>query len=100
MSFIINMLSVNVPISNNAATAIGLNWSTSRSYLNIIKTYADGSKVVEGYIVLSEIPEDLLIYLTIRYGGLMFDDGTSQKIITAADFDENGVYRFRFLLPV
>ena len=97
-AYVVARLGENGPVMDSA-TATGLTWSSNRSSLTTIETYPDGSKVVEGFIALSEVPEDLLIYLTIRGAGLMFDDGTSVKIITAADFDENGVYRYRFLLP-
>ena len=95
---VVARLGENGPVMDSA-TATGLTWSSNRSYLTTIQTYPDGSRVVEGSLVLSEVPEDLLIYLSISMGGLMFDDGTSMKIITAADFDENGVYRYRFLVP-
>ena len=83
-----------------AATQISiLDSSTHKSdgYYKVIETFDDGSKLIEGKIILSEVPSDLSIRLAIYTTGTTFLDGTIVKILTAADFDENGVCRYQML---
>jgi hypothetical protein len=67
------------------------------SYLSIVETYADGSVMVQSQISLSEVPDNLRINLKIFVAGVTFDDGTIERWVTAADFDEYGVYKYRMI---
>ncbi len=42
-------------------------------------------------------PPGLSLVLEIFASGVTFDDGTRTKALTAADFDENGLCRVRFV---
>lgn len=64
---------------------------------NVIEQFSDGSFMVEAVISLGEVPDDLEIHLNIFRAGVLFDDGTTERIVTAADFDASGVYRYRLL---
>jgi len=66
-------------------------------YYKIIDTFDDGTRLIEGKILLSEVPEDLNIRLAIYTTGTTFLDGTLVRTLTAADFDENGVCRYQML---
>ena len=66
-------------------------------YYKLLETFSDGSKLVEGKIIMSDIPADLRIILSISTAGTTFLDGSVIKELTAADFDENGVCRFQLL---
>ena len=66
-------------------------------YYKVIDTFDDGTKLIEGKIILSEVPTDLNIRLAIYTTGTTFLDGTLVKTLTAADFDENGVCRYQML---
>ena len=66
-------------------------------YYKVIDTFDDGTKLIEGKIILSEVPADLNIRLAIYTTGTTFLDGTLVKTLTAADFDENGVCRYQML---
>ena len=66
-------------------------------YYKIIDTFDDGSMMIEGRIALTVVPEDLRIKIRIYTAGTTFMDGTVEKILTAADFDANGVCRYRLL---
>ena len=63
----------------------------------IVETFADGTVMVRAYILLAEVPDDLEITIDLFKSGVIFDDGTILRTITAADFDETGRYQF-FLL--
>ena len=62
-----------------------------------ITVYDDGSRLVEVTLRLGYVPPDLEIYLNIFVGGVLFDDGTLTRVITAADFDELGRYTYRII---
>jgi hypothetical protein len=66
-------------------------------HFTIIDEFDDGSQLVECAIYVSEVPDDLRIYLRIFVAGITFDDGTIERWVTADDFDENGVYRYLFI---
>ena len=65
----------------------------------VLDRFSDGSSLIEGQIVLSDVPDDLTIKLKIYTAGVTFEDGTIEKVLTKADFDENGVCRYRMLKP-
>lgn len=72
----------------------------SDGYYKVVDVFADGSKLIEGKIILSEVPADLRIKLVISTAGTAFLDGTIEKWLTAADFDENGVCRYHLVKAV
>ena len=63
----------------------------------VIETFADGSILVEATIILSYVPPDIRIHLRMYTGGITFDDGTIERWVTADDFDQYGVYKYRIL---
>jgi hypothetical protein len=91
-------LGENGPVMANTKIDV-LDCSThgADGYYTLIEEFDDGSKLLEGRIVLTDIPEDLCIKLTIYTSGTTFEDGTIVLWITADDFDENGVFRYRLL---
>jgi chitodextrinase len=96
ISYIVARLGEDGPIMD-VAKITPITANVSNDYFVTIEEYDDGSQLVEGTIVLSEVPEDLVIYLRIFISGITFDDGTIERWVTADDFDENGVYRYRFI---
>ena len=66
-------------------------------YYRVLQRWPDGMTLTEGYLVLSRVPEDLSILLRISTVGTTFEDGSLVKWISAADFDEYGVCRYRML---
>ncbi len=66
--------------------------------MSTIQTFSDGSRLVEGTISLSEVPEGLEVRIEVVRAGAIFDDGTVTRVVTAEDFDENGLYRYRILV--
>lgn len=60
------------------------------AYWKTVQSFPDGSRMVMVNLHMGNVPDDLLIKLTIVVGGVTFEDGSTQKWLTAADFDENG----------
>ena len=97
-SWITARLGDNGPImASGYVSILDCNTHKNDGYYKLIDTFSDGSKMIEGYIVLTNIPSDLTIKLQIATAGTTFEDGTTIKTLTAADFDANGICRYRML---
>jgi hypothetical protein len=95
--YMIARLGEDGPITDRARVR-GIRYETTAFYeVQIIDRFADGSELVEYTIHMDEVPEDLEIELHIFVGGVLFDDGTRNRTVTAADFDEYGYYRYRMV---
>ncbi|RRK01627.1 beta-glucosidase [Opitutaceae bacterium TAV3] len=86
------------------ADAIGLkpirSYHSEKGKWQIVETFTDGTQMWQGVIDLGgHVPENLRIVLSIFKAGVTFDDGTRTRTITAADFDENGMYVYYMLRP-
>ena len=78
----------------------GFNLSSSKDTdVRIIQTLPDGNRIVEMSVVLNRAVTDITVQLNIAVSGVTFDDGTVVKKLTAADFDELGVAKVRFIYP-
>ena len=66
-------------------------------YLPVLQTYSDGSKLLEGNLAFSKVDDSIKIKITINTSGAIFEDGTTEKVFTKADFDESGVLRYRII---
>jgi hypothetical protein len=97
-AYITARLGQNGPVMASAKIDV-LNVETHKAdgYYQAVYAFADGSRMIEGRISLSDIPVDLKIKITIYTAGTTFMDGTIEKWITATDFDENGVFLYRLL---
>jgi len=80
------------PVLDNAAVS-GIP-AYQPSYWKVVQTFRDGSHLVEARIFLGNIPDDLTMELHIFVGGVTFDDGTIDRVVTAADFNEFGEYTY------
>jgi hypothetical protein len=94
--YVIARLGQDGPIMANANIKIVIAEATYSS-LSAVTTFTDGSVMVQSQISLSVVPPDLRIYLKIFVAGITFDDGTIERWVTAADFDEYGVYKYNML---
>jgi len=65
----------------------------------IVQEYPDGSQLVEMGIVMSPLEPNVIINIRLIVGGVMFEDGTIEKNLTAKDFDELGATTVRFIRP-
>ncbi|MBQ6245647.1 MAG: hypothetical protein IJK04_02185 [Kiritimatiellae bacterium] len=72
-------------------------WGDNGSYYRVVENYPDGSQLAEVVLFLGSVPPDLVVKLEIFVAGVFFEDGTRFRELSAADFDEDGVCRIRFL---
>jgi hypothetical protein len=96
---IVSRLGAGGPILD-ATRARGFNlWSGSDTCLKVVQRNADGSQIVEMVLICSPVFPDLTVRIDTIVGGITFDDGTTTKILTPADFDALGQSTVRFLRP-
>ena len=72
-------------------------YGDSGSYWREIELYPDGTRMVEVRLQVGNVSPDLRVVLTIFVSGVTFDDGTLTKILTADDFDDDGVCKYYLL---
>ncbi|MEO0511220.1 MAG: hypothetical protein AAF065_15325, partial [Verrucomicrobiota bacterium] len=61
--------------------------------------YDDGAALVEVDFVLTDIPDDIEVLVRIFIAGIVFEDGSIEKVLTAGDFDEVGRATLKFIMP-
>jgi hypothetical protein len=54
---------------------------------------------VRSPLLVTNLPAGATVRITIFAGGVTFMDGTTVKVLTAADFDENGLLYLEFFTP-
>jgi hypothetical protein len=74
-------------------------YSAYETGVRVVEDYEDGSQLVEMAVVLSPVVPQVTVRLEIQVGGVLFDDGTTIKELTATDFNELGEHRIRFIRP-
>lgn len=75
-------------------------YSTSQTGdVNFVQTFSNGDRIVRMSIVAPYLPEGAYIKLKIFVSGVTFLDGTKEKVLTAADFDSNGVLYIDYNFP-
>lgn len=67
--------------------------ATTTGDCQVVSTNSDGSKLVKSSIVIDALPPGGYAVVQIMIGGATFQDGTTRKLLTAADFT-NGVATF------
>jgi hypothetical protein len=82
----------------DSATVRGIDMDSSAyGTVDIIETYPDGSRLIEVAIWMSATPANLRMLLDITAAGVLFDDGTRTRLVTAMDFNAFGEYRYRMV---
>jgi hypothetical protein len=74
-------------------------WRGSETYLRVIETYEDNSQLLETLVILSPVHPDVTVVAEVVVGGVMFEDGSTVKTLSASDFDSRGQCRLRFIRP-
>jgi hypothetical protein len=74
-------------------------WSGNQAYTKIVQVYPDGSQLVEMLVVASPVETNVTLELQPIVSGVMFDDGTTDKILTSTNFDALGQCPVRFIRP-
>lgn len=97
--YIVSRLGTNGPVLD-AAKANGFQlWSAGNTGARVLQVYSDGSQLVETREILSPVLPDLTVRLDVIVGGVTFDDGTTTKTLTPADFDALGQCVVHFIRP-
>jgi len=74
-------------------------WSGNQAYTKILQVYPDGSQLVEEMLIASPVQPDVSFVLQPTAAGIIFDDGTTIKTLTATNFDTLGQCPVHFIRP-
>jgi hypothetical protein len=97
--YLVARLGADGPILANAEIQ-GINVASSvDTGVFVIQTYTDGSELVEMPVVVTDVFPGIQVVISIFAGGVTFDDGTTVKTLTAADFNSLGVAMVKFIYP-
>lgn len=96
---VVARLGTNGPVVDSATVQGFRLYSAFETGVRVIEDYEDGSQLVEMCVVLSPVLPQVTVRLEIQVGGVLFDDGTTIKELTATDFNELGEHRVRFIRP-
>jgi hypothetical protein len=84
----------------DSVQAQGFNlYAGNQAYTKVLQIYPDGSQLVEEMIISSPVLPDVTFQLDVIVAGVIFDDGTTTRILSAADFDALGQCKVRFIRP-
>ena len=72
---------------------------TSATSYRLVERYEDDTALYEVAVVLTDLYPEVEVHVDIFVGGVLFDDGSSYKVLTAEDFNELGVAYVRFIRP-
>ena len=97
--YIVARIGTNGPIITNLAVQGFRLFAGSETGIHPTATYTDGSELVEMGLVLSPVRSQVTVHIEVHAGGVIFDDGTTVKDLTASDWDELGRASVRFLRP-
>ena len=95
---IIARLGEKGPIMDSTYVEAVFDYRNSNGSWDVTEVFPDGSRLVEITIQLSDIPDNLTVELTSIKAGVTFDDGLIKRTVTADEFDEMGVYRYRMII--
>lgn len=98
--YIVSRVATNGPILAAAQVSGFRLFGAYDTYINVIETYGDGSRLVEVLLILSPVLSDVAVDVEIITSGVTFEDGTGpSKVLTASDFDSLGQHAIRFHVP-
>jgi len=96
---IIARLGTNGPVVGSTQVQGFDVWSGNQAYTRIIQYYPDGSQLVEMLVISSPVETNVVFEVQAIAGGVMFEDGTTVKTLTATNFDALGQCPVRFIRP-
>lgn len=79
-------------------TVVGIS-DALRHQNSIVTPAGDGMTLVRSPLLVTYLPPGATVRISIFAGGVTFTDGTTVRILTSADFDENGVLMIEMLMP-
>lgn len=98
-SYIIARLGEDGPIFGHATVGSLRAAAVSDTAMDLLQTYPDGSKLYGVPVIVNRLTDDTRIEVAITTAGVTFEDGTTFKILTKADFDEYGRIYLKFIYP-
>lgn len=96
---IIARLGTNGPVLGSMPVSGFDVWAGDQAYTRVLQTYPDGSQLVEMLMISSPVETNVTFVIQPIVSGVMFDDGTMLKTITATNFDALGQCPIRFIRP-
>jgi len=96
---ILARLGTNGPVLDSMRVSGFDEWSGGQTYLMVKQIYPDGSQLVEMLIISSPVETNVTFVLEPIVSGVIFDDGTTVKTLTATNFDALGRCLVRFIRP-
>jgi len=96
---ILARLGTNGPVLDSVQV-IGFDlWSGNQAYTKVVQVYPDQSQLVETMVVVSAVNTNTIFVMQPIVSGVMFEDGTTLKTLTATNFDALGQCPVRFIRP-
>ena len=96
---ILGRVSTNGPVLNTDTVQGFRLWSGFETGLRVLSTDEDGTQLIEMGIIMSPLRDNIIVNIGVRAAGILFDDGTTQRVLTSKDFDALGQVNVRFLRP-
>jgi hypothetical protein len=97
--YFLSRLGTNGPVLHSGVARGFDFWWSKDTYLRSIATFPDGSTLVEMLLILNPALPDVTVQVDVLVGGVVFEDGTTTKLLTQADFDARGRCVLRFIRP-
>ena len=92
-------LGTNGPVLDSIRVGGFDEWGGNQTYVQMVQPYPDGSQLVEMLIISSPVKPDVTFLLEPLVSGVIFEDGSIAKTLTASDFDVLGQCKVRFIRP-
>jgi len=92
-------LGINGPVLDSVRVSGFDLWSGNQAYTKVVQTYPDGSQLVEMLLISSPVEPDVSFVLEPIVSGVIFEDGSLTKTLTASNFDALGQCVVRFVRP-
>jgi hypothetical protein len=86
-------------VASGTVTGFSIGWLDETNDAEVVHTYADGTLLMHGTLVASDLPDDIAIRLYTHFQGIQFLNGSRTLWLTKADFDVNGIAQIYFEMP-
>ncbi|MFA6287903.1 MAG: PA14 domain-containing protein [Opitutaceae bacterium] len=98
-SYIVARLGEHGPIFGHAVVHGVRAASNDDTSIDVLVVYPDGSKLIGVPIIVNRLTDDTVVEVVIFVNGVTFEDGTTSKTLTKADFDAYGRIYVKFIYP-
>jgi hypothetical protein len=86
-------------VAGGTVTGFYIGWIDETNDAELVHTYADGTRLMHGTLVASDLPDDIAILLYTHFQGVQFLNGSRSLWLTRTDFDANGIAQIYFEMP-